>query len=92
MSKSKDNKVSLELERFEKKIKEYQDYLEKNNILKISDEGDRYKEISAQNSIMDKLPSWLKGLKELRENAEEKTPSTYGDAEIPMAYKLKGKE
>lgn len=90
----KDNLVSLELEKFEKKIKQYQTYLETFNLLHIEDAGERHKEITAQNSIMDKLPTWLKGLKELREASDKVVVETRGGAEINAAWKIlkEGKE
>lgn len=90
MAKSKkDNPISLELDKFEKKIKQYQTYLESYNLLHIEDATERHKEITAQNSIMNLLPNWLKGLKELRETAEKVEIETRGGAEVNTAWKLK---
>ena len=84
----KDNPISLELDKFEKKIKQYQTYLETYNLLHIEDTGERHKEITAQNSIMNLLPNWLKGLKELREISEKATIETRGGAEINTAWRI----
>lgn len=89
MAKSKkDNPISLELEKFEKKIKQYQQYLESFNILHIEDASERHKEITAQNTIMDRLPNWLKGLKELREVSEKVAVETRGGVEINAGWKV----
>ena len=89
MAKTKKNQVSLELDRFEKKITQYQDYLDKFNIYLIEDAAERHKEITAQNSIMDKLPNWLEGLKKLREDSDKKEIQTYGGSEMNEAWKIK---
>lgn len=90
---NKSNPISLELDRFEKKIKQYQDYLDRNNLLNIEDAGERHKEISAQNSIMDKLPNWLEGLKRLRDDSEKSQVQMRGDSTVNKAYEiLKGKD
>lgn len=84
----KDNPISLELDKFEKKIKEYQTYLATYNLLHIQDAAERHKEITAQNSIMNLLPNWLKGLKELREVTEKVEIETRGGATVNTAWKL----
>lgn len=78
----KDNPIALEASKYSKKIKEYQDYLEKNNILLLGEEDDKYKEIAAQNSIMNLLPAWLSALKTLLESEEKKVEGR-GGTEVP---------
>lgn len=85
----KENPISLELDKFEKKVKQYQTYLETYNLLHIEDSAERHKEITAQNSIMNLLPNWLKALKELRETAEKVDLETRGGAEVNAAWKIK---
>ncbi len=84
----KDNPISLELDKFEKNIKQYQTYLETYNLLNIEDPSERHKEITAQNSIMTLLPNWLKGLKELREASDKAAIETRGGVEINAGWKV----
>ncbi len=81
MAAKKETLIALELERFERKIKEFQDYLDSNNINNISDDMTRYKEIDTQRNLMKDIGTLLGQLGSLREQ-EEKSVSTRGDVKI----------
>lgn len=66
---NKDSVIALELERFEKKIKEFQDYLEFTSIKSIGDTKERHNEIDAQIKILNALPNWLTAYERLLEEA-----------------------
>lgn len=85
--KDKGNSIALEIDKFEKKIKEYQDYLQMMDITKMTEEDSRHREITTQNSIMSLLPVWLEALKKLRDVAQEKQLETRGDVDIPDAWR-----
>lgn len=86
MAKKSNSTIALEIEKFEKKIKEYQTYLQLMDITKMTEEEGRHKEIGTQNSIMNLLPNWLEALKKLREVAQEKEMETRGDVGIPEIW------
>lgn len=77
-TKTKNSLIALELEGFEKKILQYQDYLEKFDVRKMDDDKKRHDEISTQISIMNALPKWLAELKTLREIQEKKKQEVRG--------------
>lgn len=86
MAKKATNTIALEIEKFEKKIKEYQLYLQLMDITKMTEEDSRHKEIGTQNSIMNLLPGWLEALKKLRDVAQEKEMETRGNVGVPDAW------
>lgn len=85
MAKNKDSVIAFELDRLDEKIKEFQDYLEKNtiitkvknNTLKEADETNRHKEIDTQIKMINALFLWLPSLEKLR-STEEKKPDIRG--------------
>lgn len=85
MPKLKKNEaIALELEKFEAKIKEFQQYLETYNVTSkteaiMVDVSKRHAEIQCQIKIMDALPNWLAGLKKLKEDSETAAPEYRGD-------------
>lgn len=87
------NIIYNELRRYEEKVKEFQDYLEKNTIItKVkngklveADEANRYKEMDVQMKIMSNLPAWLEALKKLR-TEEQKVIGTRGDIEVSRVF------
>ena len=86
MAKKASSTIALEIEKFEKKIKEYQTYLQLMDITKMTEEESRHKEIGTQNSIMNLLPNWLEALKKLRDVAETKEMETRGNVGVPDAW------
>lgn len=88
------NLIATELSRFEDKVKEFQDYLEKNTIItkvkngKVidADEANRYKEIDIQMKIMSSVSIWLETLKKLRASDEKKV-EIRGSAEVSGMFK-----
>lgn len=65
--------IALELENFEKKINQFQNYLNEFNISTIDEDKKRHDEITAQIRIMDALPKWLLELERMRiKDVEEK--------------------
>lgn len=81
-TKPKNSLIALELEGFEKKILQYQAYLEQFDVRNMGDDKKRHDEISAQISIMNALPKWLAELKALREVQEKKKQETRGGYSI----------
>lgn len=84
--KNSSDTAALEMERFESKIKQFQDYLEFNNINRIGemdvDASKRHQEIQCQIKIMDALPGWISGLQKLRDSATgNESIELRGDAE-----------
>lgn len=89
--------IDYEVSRVEDKVKEYQDYLEKNTIItKVKDNkleeaddsiGVRHKEIEVQIKIMDALLRWLPLLKSLKEEDSKKQIEVRGDSEINPMFK-----
>lgn len=99
--KTKDNIIALEIEKYEKKIKEYQDYLEKNTIISKVDkdtinleqesQDKKHKEILIQIRLMDALPNWLEALKKLKQESENTSIELRGDSEMNDVFKrIKG--
>jgi hypothetical protein len=78
----KQSLIALELEGFERKIIQFQDYLEGFPISKITDQKERHAEITAQIGIMGALPKWLAELKTLREVQEKKKQEVRGGYNI----------
>lgn len=78
MSKKKeeviDSIIAIELKRFEKKVQDFQDFIEKKPIT------DR--DVATQIKVMDKLPGWLKELAELRKLDPSKTTNVRGDLNL----------
>ncbi len=71
MAKQKSNHIALEIEAFEKKIKEFQKYLAVNDINKIFDDLTKAKEIDTQIKLMNAIPNLLDQLSKLRETQEK---------------------
>ena len=93
MAKKPNNVIALETDKYEAKVKEFQDYLEQNPIItKVEKDGEineaedeqnaRHKEITIQCKIMDYLPNWLVALKNLRIEEEEKQVKLRGGGEM----------
>lgn len=90
--KNNGNSIALEIDKFEKKIKQYQDYLQMMDITQMIEEDTRHREITTQNSIMNLLPAWLEALKKLRDVSAEREMETRGDVGVPEAWQsLKNK-
>lgn len=98
MAKKKENLIALETNKYEDKVKEFQDYLEQNSVVtKVTQDGNineaeniqekRHKELLIQMKIMTELPNWLAALKKLREDEENKT-ELRGGSEISAAARL----
>lgn len=85
MTKKKESPIALELKNYEAKIKEFQDYLTKTNILYILDSLERHNEIRIQKDLMKDLGTMLAQLATLREQ-ESKVTETRGD--IPVNKRL----
>jgi hypothetical protein len=90
--------ISVELNKLERKIKEFQDYLIMNPIttqvtkdgaisLPEADQSLLHKEIAVQIKIQDALFSWMPLLEKLRETEDEKPMATRGDIEINGLFK-----
>lgn len=86
MAKQKVSFISLELEAFQKKIKEFQAYLNKNPIDKIYESKERHSEIEIQIKLMSSLGSLLGQLEALREK-EDKQKESRGGTEINGLHK-----
>ena len=69
--KKSDNPIALELNKYSKKVEEFQRYLENKPIESIADDSARHKEIVVQLSMMEKLPYYLSEIKKLRAVVEE---------------------
>jgi len=96
MKKSKvtiDSLIHLELSKLERKVKEFQSYLELNpinasvtkggDVLLSEDAQDKlHKEIVIQIKMQDALFNWLPLLEKLKAKESEKKPETRGDIEI----------
>ena len=83
--KEKVNVIALEIDKYEAKVKEFQDYLEFNNILNKSfeEDKDKFKEMEMQMKIMTELPKWLQGLKLLKEDSATKGVDLRGGGTMP---------
>jgi hypothetical protein len=68
MAKSKQNYIGLEVDRYNKKIEELQNYLENNPVDQIFDAKTRIQEIGLQVNIMKELGVMLGHLNILKEN------------------------
>jgi hypothetical protein len=82
--KVSDSLIAIELLKFEKKINEFFDYLDKSKLNKIED----LKEIDTQIKMIDALTRWLPILEKLRENEISKKMETRGDQEAGGAFKV----
>lgn len=82
--------IALEIEKYEAKIKEFQDYLELNQIKDayFETEQDKHKEIDTQIKMMNALPNWLLSLKQLKEDAKDKPIELRGGAQINDVAKM----
>jgi hypothetical protein len=86
---SKESLIAVELSRLDEKIKEFQDYLEKNTIitkvkdnkLKEADDTNRHKEIDTQIKMINALFIWLPSLDKLRDVDDTKKFEARGGAE-----------
>lgn len=93
MGKEKTSIIALELDRFESKVRQFQDYLHNVNPLIIEDEKKRQTEIDTQIKIMRELPNWLAALEKLRnQDIMEKAKEIRGDVELSGLMKVKQKE
>jgi hypothetical protein len=81
MAKSKSTHIALEIEAFEKKIKEFQRYLASKDINNIFDDAARAKEIDIQIKLNTAIPNMLEQLNRLRIE-EESILETRGGGEI----------
>lgn len=90
--------ISVELNKLERKIKEFQDYLIMNPIttqvtkdgainLTESDQTLLHKEIAVQIKIQQALFEWMPLLEKLRETEDDKPLATRGDIEINGMFK-----
>lgn len=80
---SKKNPIALQADKFERKIEEFQKYLEVNKISGILDYTERHNEIKVQVLIMEKLGPLLRELKALKIVEEENNGKEIrGDAEL----------
>lgn len=93
MAKEKISVIALELERFNDKVQQFQNYLASINPLGIDDEKKRQSEIDTQIKIMNALPNWLAALEKLRTQSDAtKQVEVRADAELSGLMKLKQKE
>ena len=76
----------MELEAFQKKIKEFQQYLSKNQIDKIYEPKERHSEIDIQIKLMSSLGTLLGQLEALREK-EDKQKESRGGMDINGLHK-----
>lgn len=84
-SKKDNNPIALELSKYEKKVKELQDYLEATPISNIADDSARHKEIDIQLKMMEKLPFYLSEIKKLKaiiQDGIDKISEVMGDSEL----------
>lgn len=90
--------IAVELDRFEKKLKEFQSYLEKNSIvtqvtskneiLLAEDTQEKlHKEIQVQIKMQDAVLAWLPLLKKLKESKQEDELQTRGDIAVNGLFK-----
>lgn len=89
--KKTNNPIALQADKFERKIEEFQKYLETNKISNIIDFTERHNEIKVQVLIMEKLGPLLRELKALKivEEAEQEKKENRGDVELsPFEQKL----
>jgi hypothetical protein len=70
-SKKESNPIALELNKYSKKVEEFQNYLENKPITSISDDAARHKEIEVQLKVMEKLPFYLSEIKRLKAVVQE---------------------
>ena len=96
-----DSLIGVELEKFDKKLAEFQNYLQMNPITSMVNkkgameietddmEVNHHKEIDTQIKIMNSILVWLPTLEKLRETSnKQKKLETRGDVELPgMASK-----
>lgn len=71
MAKKINTIIAVELDKFEKIIFQYQDYLMKNDIRRMDDDKKRHDEGNFQIKVIDALPKWLSALEALRYKEEE---------------------
>lgn len=81
--------IHLELEKLEKKVNEFQKYLQDNPIVRLEEEdSDKlHREIVIQIKIQDALFSWLPLLEKLRSVDDGKSGNTRGDVDISPMFK-----
>ena len=65
-SKKSDNPIALELNKYELKVKEFQDYLDSKPITSMANDSERHKEIEVQLKMMEKIPFYLSEIKKLK--------------------------
>lgn len=88
MAKKKiESVIALEIEKYEKKIAEFQTYLESH---KVDNAEEKYKEMDAQTKLMNALPNWILALKQMKEDVQAKQNQTElrGGAQISGMAKL----
>lgn len=86
MAKSKKNLVGLELERYSDKIKEFQDYLEKNPVDSLIDPKTRIPEIHMQINMMERLGPMLANLNQMREGKADEDARLRGGGQKNMLW------
>lgn len=97
---NKDSLISVELEKLQKKVDEFQKYLEmnpiitqvtKDNIIVITedDQDKLHKELLVQIKVQDAIFSWLPLLEKLKEEKSTKDMATYGNVEVNGMFKNK---
>jgi hypothetical protein len=87
---NKESLIAVELGRLDEKIKEFQDYLEKNTIitkvkdnkLREADDANRHKEIDTQIKMVNALFIWLPALEKLRDTDASNAFEARGNAEV----------
>lgn len=95
-----DNKslIHVELKKLEAKVKQFQDYLERNNIntvvtesgeivLTDKDQEALHKEMLIQIKVQDALFAWLPLLEKLKQGEQDKADNVRGNTEIGGMFK-----
>lgn len=88
MAAKKTTLIGMELERYAKKIAEFQDYLDNMDIRSLADDKLRQSEINVQRSLMLDLGVMLSQLEQLRDKEEKRKKEVRGDDYVnPMLRK-----
>jgi len=93
-----DNLVEVEIQKFEAKLQEFQDYMKLNTIVTRVTDGDKillteenqgllHDEILIQIKMQDAVLSWMPLLKKLREVEKEKASEIRGDVPVGDHFK-----
>ena len=91
--KKEDSLIALELDKFESKIIQFQNYLEVHDIRDIYEDKKRHDEVDCQIKIMNNLPGWLAAYERLLEEKEEevKKIEVRGEGEMSGLMQQKSK-